>query len=182
MSGKKKKGRARVTCLGCGSRMKGADVACRKCGQARMAGKSAGPAFIGKSAGGNVVPLLTKSAMPPTWPCPGCRHQLGRSATSCPRCGRAGGPGALKSAGQVSRFLAKNASPIAGRCGSCFQMQPPGSRHCSGCGDLMPGARPLLGKGAASVRYSDDFWRESNPANRELLWRIMHGQDTGGAA
>lgn len=149
-----------------------------------MAGKSAAPAFIGKAAGGgNVVPLLTKSAMPSTWPCPGCAHQLRRSATSCSRCGRAGGPGALKSAGQVSRFLAKNASRMTGpRCGSCFTMAEPGARHCDACGNLMPGARPLLGKGAARVRYSDEFWRSGDPANRELLWKIMHGQDTGGAA
>ncbi len=180
---KEAEGPGKGPCTGCGRGMKSRDVACRRCGQPRMAmaGKAAAPAFIGKAAGGGVVvPLMAKSARPSTWPCPGCGHQLGKNATSCRRCGRPGGPGALKSAGQAARFVAKSAAGAVGpSCPACFRPQPPGTRYSTCHGHLLPGANPLVAKSADSP-WEREFWNEHDPGRRELLRRLMEGN--GGAA
>lgn len=168
----KKKAKARVACLGCGSRMKARDVACRKCGCPRAG-------MAGKFAGGSAVAFLAKSAGS-AWRCP-CGHQLGKSATSCSSCGRIGGPGALRSTGQALKFLAKSAA--GNQCARCLRVAKAEQRCCAGCGAQLPGRLRLATKSAA-VPYLGDYRQESNPEMREFLWRRMHGQDgtTGGAA
>jgi hypothetical protein len=50
----------------------------------------------------------------------------------------------------------------------------------------MPGAQPMVVKSAEGARWSDEFWRESDPGRRELLYRLMHPESNdqrgGGAA
>lgn len=58
----KKKSQAKVTCLGCGSRMKNKDVACRKCGQMRPAGMQGKGVAVQLVKSANVLPLIRKSA------------------------------------------------------------------------------------------------------------------------
>ncbi len=184
MSGKKKN---KGSCPSCGAPSRRKRQLCRMCLAAigGGVGKAAGgPAFLGKAYGGGApVTLMTKGAQPSTWPCPSCGHHLGRSATSCSRCGRIGGPGALKSAAAAARFLSKSASGAVGeRCPSCFRPQDPGARYSHCCARLLPGSHPMIAKSQALARTWDrEFWNEHDPGRREMLRRLMHG-DTGGAA
>jgi ribosomal protein L40E len=105
-------------CLGCGARMKGRDVACRKCGwqtpagEARKAMIAGGVRFVGK-------------AMRPQ--CPRCRATSRPSARHCTHCGSAL-LAVVKSAGQVERdrylSLAKR-SPDPGRREVLWQLANP---------------------------------------------------------
>ena len=95
--GKKKN---RVTCLTCGSRMKGKDVACRKCGQARP-GSFRPQAAAAKSV---FVPVgapafLAKAARPR---CARCTQTSRAGSRHCTACGT---PmlAVVKSAGQQQR-------------------------------------------------------------------------------
>lgn len=118
------------------------------------------------------------------WPCPGCGKKLGKRATSCSRCGRLGGPGALRSTKSALAYLAKAARGAVAQCGSCSHSQPPGSRYCSACGQVMPGALGLVSKSGYDARLSDQFRRTVSPGEREVLWKAMHPDITkgGGAA
>jgi predicted amidophosphoribosyltransferase len=88
-----KKSKTKVTCLGCGGKMKTTDAACRRCGeqtpvgQARKSMLAGGVRFIGK-------------AMRPR--CAHCGKTSIPSARHCTSCGR-GLLTVVKSAGEIER-------------------------------------------------------------------------------
>jgi hypothetical protein len=101
----KKKGRARVLCPGCGSKLKTKDIACRRCGTRRPGGlaasRSADKALF---VPGDGAPAFLVKAARPRCPSPRCGAVSTRpGAKHCTRCGAPLGLRVVKSAGDVQR-------------------------------------------------------------------------------